>query len=590
MYPIYYIKNGIFQFGKKKILDNVSLYLYPRDKIALIGRNGSGKSTLLKIISGEHILDEGEEFTNKNISLKYLKQENSLNTHLNVTNYLIKESENTNLADINKIIEKLDINTETAINQSSGGEKKKILLAKILAQKPDLLLLDEPTNHLDIKAIEWLEEYIYSYKGAVICISHDKEFLRNISNKILWLHQSNLYKSEEKGFQYFEEWQEEIIKIEELKLKKLNQKLQTEQQWLLTGISARRKRNQKRLKDLYRLRDNLKFTQEKLNKNKLRIFHQIESKSKVKKVLEVDSICLKIKNKILFNNFSIDILKGEKIGIIGSNGSGKTSLIKILQKQILPNQGTVKHGTKTNISYFDQSKNNLNLDKTISENLSPEGAEYVSVNDQLIHIRSYIKNFMFEPTQLHEKIKLFSGGELTRLSLAKTFIKSGNILILDEPTNDLDLDSLEVLTEMLSEYQGTIIIVSHNRDFLNQIVTKTLILDEGKIQQYVGFPEYNFKKMNIQTEKKKEKNNKILSKVPIKNKLSYKHKRLLEILPQEIEILEKKIINLEKDISEENLVQKDYKKFISLSQELENSKNLLNIKFEEWMKIENISQ
>ncbi|MBF8246823.1 MAG: ABC-F family ATP-binding cassette domain-containing protein [Rickettsia sp.] len=587
MYPLFYVKNANFYFGKKTILDKVAFNIYQGDKICLIGKNGSGKSTLLKIINNDLQLDEGEIFKNRNISIGYLQQENILQQKQNAIEFLMTDLEKTEISEINKIVENLDINTTNSINHLSGGEIKKILLAKILSQKPDILLLDEPTNHLDIKAIEWLEKFVLSYHGSIICISHDKIFLKNISNKIFWLHQTHLYKSEERGFEYFDQWQEEIIQQEEVKLKKINQKLQTEQQWLLTGISARRKRNQKRLKDLYQLRNNLKITQEKLLKNKLKISQDIQNNAKVKRILEISSISFQIKEKIFFSNFSMDILKGEKIGIIGPNGSGKTSFLQIIQKKLLPTKGFVKHGVGINISYFDQQKKNLNLDLSIAENLSPGGSEYILVNDKLLHIRSYIKNFMFDPKSLHEKIKLFSGGELTRLSLAKTFINTGNILILDEPTNDLDLDSLEMLVEMLSDYQGTVIIVSHNRDFIDQIVTKSLVFDGEKITKHIGLYQKNFASQKKKISSKIIKNKDLVQKE--KSKLSYKDKRLLEILPSEIENLEKEINVLEKELSKEDLFSQDYQKFISLTQKLEELQKLLDLKYKDWIRIDNLN-
>lgn len=598
MTPIFYIKDGNLSFADKTVLSSLELYVYPGDKICLVGRNGSGKSSLMKVMAGEYELDSGELFKDPLTKIGYLKQDVITKTNYSIYEFVLeglkKPEENRYLADI--ILKKLQINGDLKLKNCSGGQIRRAFLAKTLVDQPDILLLDEPTNHLDITAIEWLEEYVKSYTGAIICISHDRAFQENTTNKVWWIDRANLRKSN-KGFKHYDQWREEIITEEEATLRKMTRKLEMEKDWLNTGVTARRKRNQKRLANLHRLRDNLRIHQTKLRDAKTKL--QIELTQEAKKsqfIIEAENISFNYESKNIFHNFSFKVKKGEKIGVIGPNGSGKSTLIKILTKDLTPIEGKVKHGANLEITYFDQYRTELNKDHTIKLTLCPNGGDQVFLKNQTMHVAGYLKNFMFDPRILNDKVSTLSGGEANRLLLAKALISPGNFLILDEPTNDLDTDSLEMLLEILAEYDGTLMIVSHDRDFLERLVTRTLVFTGDTIVDlYGGYEDYlKYYKIdntfNLKTDNKEKKK---IDTVNLENfkkntKLSYKYQRLLEILPKEIEEIENNIADLETKLMEADLYVKNPETFYDYSKKLEENKKLLDNKIHQWLEIENM--
>lgn len=598
MTPIFYIKNGNLSFADKTVLSSLELYVYPGDKICLVGRNGSGKSSLMKVMAGEYELDSGELFKDPLTNIGYLKQDVITKTNYSIYEFVLegvkKPEENRYLADI--ILKKLQINGDLKLKNCSGGQIRRAFLAKTLVDQPDILLLDEPTNHLDITAIEWLEEYVKSYTGAIVCISHDRAFQENTTNKVWWIDRANLRKSN-KGFKHYDQWREEIITEEEATLRKMTRKLEMEKDWLNTGVTARRKRNQKRLANLHRLRDSLRIHQTKLRDAKTKL--QIELTQEAKKsqfIIEAENISFNYESKNIFHNFSFKVKKGEKIGVIGPNGSGKSTLIKILTKDLTPIEGKVKHGANLEITYFDQYRTELNKDHTIKLTLCPNGGDQVFLKNQTMHVAGYLKNFMFDPRILNDKVSTLSGGEANRLLLAKALISPGNFLILDEPTNDLDTDSLEMLLEILAEYDGTLMIVSHDRDFLERLVTRTLVFTGDTIVDlYGGYEDYlKYYKIdntvNLKTDNKEKKK---IDTVNLENfkkntKLSYKYQRLLEILPKEIEEIENNITNLETKLMQADLYFKNPEAFYDYSKKLEENKKLLDNKIHQWLEIENM--
>lgn len=598
MTPIFYIKDGNLSFAEKILLTSLELYIYKGDKICLVGRNGSGKSSLMKIITGEYELDNGELFKDPSINIGYLKQDISFDKNLSVYDFVLQGvenfEENKYLADI--ILEKLQIDGNLALKNCSGGQVRRAYLAKALVNSPDILLLDEPTNHLDISAIEWLEEYIKSYPGAVICISHDRKFQENITNKVWWIDRGELRKAN-KGFKHYDQWREEVIAEEEAILRKMNRKLEAEKDWLNTGVTARRKRNQKRLANLYYLREQLRTHQSKLQsaKAKLKIDLAEETK-KAQFIIETENVAFNYEDKKLFSNFSFKIKRGEKIGVIGPNGSGKSTFIKLLIKELEPLEGRVKHANNLDITYFDQYRTGINKNHTIKLALCPNGGDQIFLKDRIMHVAAYIKNFMFDPKIINDKVSTLSGGEINRLLIAKALISPGNFLILDEPTNDLDMDSLEVLLEILAEYDGTLIIVSHDRDFLERLVTRTLVFNgERIIDLYGGYEDYlKFHKPEIilakTTNKKSDKTSEEPTKVRVSTKLSYKYQRLLETLPGEIEILEDKIVLLENKLMDKDLYTVNPRAFDQHSKELEEAKKSLDDKILQWIEVENMKK
>ncbi len=603
--PIFYIKDGNLSFGDKTVLSALELYIYPGDKICLLGRNGSGKSSLMKIIEGEYELDNGELFKDPLTKIGYLQQDMAFVRNSTIYNFVLSNIENPeeNKYLASMILEKLQIDGNLELNNRSGGQIRRAFLAKALVNNSEILLLDEPTNHLDITTIEWLEEYVKSYQGAIICISHDRKFQENTTNKVWWIDRGELRKSN-KGFKYYDQWRSEIIKEEETILRKMTRKLEAEKGWLNTGVTARRKRNQKRLANLHHLRESLRIHQSKLSnaKSKLQIELLAEAK-KTRFIIDAQDISFgygKIllddgckDNKLLFKNFSFQVKKGEKIGVIGPNGSGKSTFIKILTKEIEPLTGKIKHGNNLEITYFDQHRTDLNKNHTIKRTLCPGGGDQVFLKNRHMHVAAYVKNFMFDPRIINDKVSTLSGGEANRLLLAKALINPGNFLILDEPTNDLDSDSLEMLLELLADFDGTLLIISHDRDFLDRLVTRTLVFTEDKIiDLYGGYEDYLkfYKKDNITQNSVNNKFTKPEEKpTKIASKLSYKYQRLLETLPIEIEKLESKIADLENKLMTDNLYLENPNLFNDLTKELEISKNLLEKRMIQWLEVENMN-
>jgi ATP-binding cassette subfamily F protein uup len=571
--PIYYIKNGYLSFADKVVFEDIELYLYKSDKICLIGRNGSGKSSLMKVISGDYHLDSGELYKDPTATVTHLRQDAKGNLGVAVHDFVMQDLQGEDLkykADI--IFAKLQIDGSKILSSLSGGQLRRVYLAKALVLEPEILLLDEPTNHLDITAIEWLEGYIKSYKGSVICISHDRAFLSNVTNKLWWIDRGIMRRSN-KGFKHFEEWREQILVHEEATLNKMQKKLNEENIWLSQGVTARRKRNQKRLADLMVLRTQMQSQKQHYASGKQKLEHVSEDEvKKTKFIIEAENISFGFDNTIIVKDFSFRIKRGEKIGLIGPNGSGKSTFIKLLLKDLIPLSGRVRHGTNLDITYFDQHRSELNPEYSLKTTICPTGGDQVFLSHgRTMHVASYLKNFMFHPKLLDAKVATLSGGEASRLLLAKTLINPGNLLLLDEPTNDLDIDTLEILIEILSEYQGTALIVSHDRDFLERIVARTLVFKgNGKIVDIIGgyddYMKHNHKEIAPVTrptfvEKRGKQNRQV-------NKLTYKDSRLLECIPKQIEDLEDIVALVESELSDSSLYQINPLKFNALTQEL----------------------
>lgn len=597
--PIYYIKDGNLSFGNKIIFQELEFYLYQGDKICLVGKNGSGKSSLMKTVFGLYELDSGERYRYPASKICYLTQDVPKFSDGNVIDYVLQNlgyEEYKYLADI--ILNGLDLSAELSLKELSGGQIRRAALAKTLVTSPDILLLDEPTNHLDIRSIEWLEDYIKNYQGAVIAISHDRSFLNNVTNKIWWLDRGLLRKSNQ-GFKNFDNWQEEIINFEENQLRKLDKKLAEEKLWLQQGVTARRKRNQKRLASLRSLREEHKKYEAHIRNSKQRLEVELSTnENKSKFIIEAENISYSYSDRKIIDNFSIRIRKGEKIGVIGPNGSGKSTLIKLLTNELVPDSGKIRQGTQLEITYFDQHRTGLNPEDSLVKAICPHGGDTVFLKDKEMHVASYLKQFLFDPKSIHSKISTLSGGEQNRLLLAIALINPGNFMILDEPTNDLDMDTLDLLLEILLDYDGTLFVVSHDRDFLEKLVTKTLVFSEdNKITSIYGAYD-DFKKF---LEEKKE-NNQIISpkqtisskqknikEGEVKNKgdkISFKYTHLHKTLPQEIDKHEKNIKEIELELSNPDLYLKNPENFNDLSKKLINEKNMHEEKLLKWLEID----
>lgn len=588
--PLITLKNTKLTFGVKPLFEGLELNIIKGDKICLVGRNGSGKSTLLKILSGVLEADEGEMYVEPGIQISYMPQEADCHEYKTlrdvVLSGLIKYDPSLEYkADM--LISTFKIKENQSPLQSSGGEIKKAMLAKALICEPDVLLLDEPTNHLDIETIEKLEEIVQNFQGAVIVISHDKKFLCNVSRKTFWLDRGLLY-TNQKGFEFFDEWQEQILEQEIIAQKYLNKKIEEETDWLHKGVTARRKRNQGRLRRLQALREERREQIKQVGNVHLEI-ETGELKSKM--VIEAKHIYKSFGEHEIVKDFSIRIMRGNRLGVAGPNGAGKTTLIKLLTKKLEPDSGFVRMGKNLTEAYFDQNRITLNPKKTLWKTLCHEG-DHIWVRGHWRHVVAYLKDFLFKPEQAEALVSTLSGGEKNRLMLALALAQESNFLVLDEPTNDLDMDTLELLQEVLDEYEGTILLVSHDRDFMDKVATSVLYMKgDGTIYEHVGaytelleklkavHPKEN-KATTAKPEIKKEKQNNI-------NKLSYKDKRLLEVLPIEITALEERISEIEKELSNDvDLYTRDSKKFDLLTSELQKAKEEKEGKETLWLEIQ----
>ena len=590
------LKNLSLSFGEELIFDNLNLLIHPGDRIALVGRNGSGKSTLLKILRGLVAQDEGDRVQIKGLSIGYMEQDPNLSDFSTLYDYVYSGLSESDLHLIEMTSQNLGVDLEASIAASSGGERRRAALTKLIAGSHDIMLLDEPTNHLDVEAIEWLEtELKYSSKSFVI-ISHDRAFLSNLTNDTIWVDRGKARRCSV-GFGGFEAWRDKVWREEDEKMHKLKRKILSESRWAVEGISARRKRNQGRLRNLEKLREqktshifregtaNMKFVSEKKS-------GQL--------VIDAKNLTKNFVNKSIINNFSIQIKRGDRIGIVGPNGIGKTTLLKILLGEIQPDCGEVKLGSNLIIAKFDQMREQLNLESSILQNLtddpsikSTEKAGQIIVRGTPKHVAGYLKEFLFSEAQLRSPVKSLSGGERARLLLAKIMAKESNLLILDEPTNDLDLETLDLLQEVISEYQGTVLLISHDRDFLNRTVETSIILTgQGEFLKIVG-SWANYQSLKIKnTARKKEKISKKKSVETSKSRslssseYSFVDQHRLKQLPILIERILYEIKKLESFLSDPTLYLEQQVKFEKASTALIERQSQLKILEDEWLILE----
>ena len=590
------LKNLSLSFGEELIFDNLNLLIHPRDRIALVGRNGSGKSTLLKILRGLVAQDEGDRVQIKGLSIGYMEQDPNLSDFSTLYDYVYSGLSESDLHLIEMTSQNLGVDLEASIAASSGGERRRAALTKLIAGSHDIMLLDEPTNHLDVEAIEWLEtELKYSSKSFVI-ISHDRAFLSNLTNDTIWVDRGKARRCSV-GFGGFEAWRDKVWREEDEKMHKLKRKILSESRWAVEGISARRKRNQGRLRNLEKLREqktshifregtaNMKFVSEKKS-------GQL--------VIDAKNLTKNFANKSIINNFSIQIKRGDRIGIVGPNGIGKTTLLKILLGEIQPDCGEVKLGSNLIIAKFDQMREQLNLESSILQNLtddpsikSTEKAGQIIVRGTPKHVAGYLKEFLFSEAQLRSPVKSLSGGERARLLLAKIMAKESNLLILDEPTNDLDLETLDLLQEVISEYQGTVLLISHDRDFLNRTVETSIILTgQGEFLKIVG-SWANYQSLKIKnTARKKEKISKkksgetSKSQSLLRSEYSFVDQHRLKQLPILIERILYEIKKLESFLSDPTLYLEQPVKFEKASTALIERQSQLKILEDEWLILE----
>lgn len=588
--PIYTIRGAKLSFGLNPLFTDVDLYINRGDKICLVGRNGCGKSTLLKVIAREIEPDDAEFFIQPGVRIGYMPQEpdfTGFKTLREVVEAGLPKEEKNQTYRADRLIEYFAINENQNPEQSSGGERRKAALARSLIGEPDILLLDEPTNHLDITTIEKLEDLIKKFSGAVIVISHDRMFLDHISQTTFWLDRGVLRRNN-KGFSSFEDWEDQVIEQEIIEQKALNKKIAEETEWLHKGVTARRRRNMGRLRRLQQLR------QERREQIKMTGSVNLEAETaelRSKMVIEAKHISKSFGGREIVKDFSIRVIKGNKLGIVGPNGSGKTTLIKLLTKRLEPDSGFVRIGKNLEEAYFDQNRITLDPKKTLWKTLCNEG-DHIWVRGHFRHVVAYLKDFLFKPDQAQCPVSTLSGGEKNRLMLALALAKQSNFLVLDEPTNDLDMDTLDLLQEVLDDYEGTILIVSHDRDFMDKVATSLIYMrGDGTVYEHVGSYSELLEKLKgipLKTDTRKQAG-KEEPKVREKNKtqkLSYKEQYMLENLPKEIEKLGEENKAIEVALGNANLYTDDPQKFDELTSKLAANKEKLEEMENQWLEVQ----
>ncbi len=592
---VFSLREVEIKFGKKTIFHNLDLNLHKNDMIALVGKNGVGKSTLMKTISGDQDIDSGSVWNFPNLKVSYFDQK-----FLNFKNFKISEhfkdlinERNKHLIDI--FCDKLNLNKNLNLDILSGGQIRKVYLIRSLLKEFDILLLDEPTNHLDLECIKWLENYLKNLNKTIVCVSHDRTFLSNFTNKVFWLDRGKLRVSPD-GFKNFDKWSEELLNQEYRELRNRKQFVNLELEWANKGVKARVKRNEKRLKRAKQLKIQLEKDEASYRSAIKSLKPQIAKKSidQSRFIAEFNEVTVRYseqKNNV-FENLSIKISKNDRIGLLGKNGSGKTTFLKTLINEVSIKSGKLKIKKNLEFSYFDQMRNDLQGRKSIKDVLVPSGGDYLKVQGKDRHVCSYVKDFQFDPKNINHTIQTLSGGEQNRLLLAKVLSNPKTGLILDEPTNDLDLDTLDLLTEMLSNYNGTLLIVSHDRDFLDQTVNKILYFEQGgKVSLFLGgYSDFIKSQKKINENNKKTKSQKNIKNNLKPQKLSYKYQYELDKIPKEINNIQLEIENISGELKEKNLYLDNHARYLEIINKMEELNKLLKIKEERWLEILEIEQ
>ena len=579
-------------FGGKPVLDGAELMLADDERICLVGRNGSGKSTLLKIAAGLIQADDGERWLQSGTTVRYLPQEpdfTGFNTVLEYVEAGLGPTDNPYRCQ--HYLGELGLEGGENPANLSGGEMRRAALARILAPEPDIMLLDEPTNHLDLPAIEWLENELKASRSAFILISHDRRFLEALSNRTVWLDRGTARRMDQ-GFAYFEEWRDKVLEEEETEQHKLSQRIAAEEHWMRYGVTARRKRNVRRVGLLGALRSERREHVASLGSVRL-----TASSSDIsgRLVAEARKISKSFDGREVISNLDLLMLRGDRLGIVGPNGAGKTTLIKLLTGALEPDAGTIRLGTNLQIVTLDQSRQSLDPDSLLADVITGGRGNSVTLNGETKHVVSYMKDFLFKPEQARTPVSVLSGGERARLILARELAKPSNFLILDEPTNDLDLETLDLLQEMLADYQGTILLVSHDRDFLDRVATSILMSEgDGRWTEYAG----GYSDMVAQRGSGVDaRDMKVVSRergagtaqVPKsreKRKLSFKEKFALETLPAKLKSLDDELARLSSKLGDADLFTRDPKSFENIMARLQAAQAEKHQAEEQWLELE----
>ncbi len=592
--PILVLRDIHLTFGRTSLLEGAEFSVLPGDRLCLVGRNGSGKSTLLKIAAGLVEADKGERFVQPGATFRYLAQEPDLTGYPNALAYVeagMMPGDDPYRAAY--LLEQLGLTGEEDLSKLSGGEARRCALARALAPSPDILLLDEPTNHLDLPTIEWLESELKSMRSAMVLISHDRRFLEDLSRATIWLAQGRTMRLD-KGFGAFEEWRDIILEQDETERHKLDRKIASETEWLRKGVTARRKRNQGRLRALGGLREQRRTQRGPAGAVKMTAADPVLSG---KLVVECENISKSYGERAIVQDFSTRILRGDRVGIVGPNGAGKTTLLSMLIGSLEPDEGRIRRGTNLEMVTIDQKRDDLDPTETLQSALVNGAGDQVYINGEPKHVMGYMKDFLFLPEQARTPVTALSGGERGRLLLARALAKSANLLVLDEPTNDLDLETLDLLQELLADFPGTVLLVSHDRDFLDRVAVSTIAYEgRGRWIEYAG----GYSDMLMQRGRDLETTSNAASKAPTtkasgpakasstaaKGKLSFKDKHALEALPKKITQLQAEIVRLKKVLSDGGLYARDPKAFAAAADALTAADMARASAEDEWLALE----
>ena len=630
--PLFRLSDVQLAFGTHVLLDHVDLTIQPGERWGLLGRNGAGKSTFLKLLGGQVLHDGGEVWRQSEMRIAWLDQELPKASGQTVFDYvadglaeaaaMIKEYRHLTEQDpteavlarmetvqhqiesnnawslqqkVESIISALDLPAEKQMQALSGGWARRVALGRALVNEPDVLLLDEPTNHLDIPAIAWLEKQLQDYRGAVVVITHDRSFLQQVANGILELDRGHL-RVWQHDYRRFLEFRDQQLEAEAKSNMEFDKKLAQEEVWIRQGIKARRTRNEGRVRALESMREEYKARRNQEGKASMEL-NTASRSGKV--VMELEHVSHGFGDRTVIRDFSTKVMRGDKIGLLGPNGCGKTTLLKLLLGELQPQQGTVKIGSKLELAYFDQFRGVLDPEKSVRDNLA-EGSDYVEINGKSKHVISYLQDFLFTPDRLRQPAKVLSGGEQNRLILARLFSKPANLLVLDEPTNDLDMETLELLEELLLEFQGTLLLVSHDRTFIENVVQSCIAFEgDGKVRRYVGgykdwqrqggrFGEPENSNTRLQSAVEKTEEKPAATPVPSKSALTYKLQRELEQLPLKIENAEKEISALEEKIADPDFFQKAHSDTEPVFTALTQAQQKLEQLFHRWEELESL--
>jgi ATP-binding cassette subfamily F protein uup len=590
MAPLLHLKDITVAFGGKRLLDEAELRVGAGDRLCLVGRNGSGKSTLLKIAAGLMEADGGTRFAQPGATIRYLSQEPDLSGYATTRDYVeagLNPHEDPNRAFY--LLGNLGLDGTENPATLSGGEARRAALARTLAPRPDILLLDEPTNHLDVKAIEWLEGELKAGKGALVLISHDRRFLENLSRVTVWLDRGKTCRLE-KSFAFFEVWRDEMLEKEELERHKLERRIAAEEDWVRYGVTARRKRNVGRLARLRGMRTERREQTRQLGTVKM---DAAEGTGSGTKVIDAKGVAFSYGAREIVRDFSMRIHRGDRIAIVGPNGAGKTTLLKLLIGALEPERGNVKLGQGLLMGQLDQNRSKLHPEQSLAAAVTDGSGDTVMVAGKPRHVMNYLQDFLFTPEQARTPVKVLSGGERARLLLAKLFATPSNFLVLDEPTNDLDLETLDLLEEVIADYPGTALLVSHDRDFLDRVATQIVLAEgDGRFSEYAG----GYSDMLVQRGEKPPERAlaakpaaKAAAERPARAavpKMNFSDLHALKTLPEKIAVAELRMAELEASLADGNLYARDPVRFTKLSAELAEIRGQRDTDEERWLTLE----